>query len=321
MQRYIARRLLLGALTGLLVSLMIFALLRVAPGDVAMMIALDMTGGEEDLVTEEQLLRIREDLGLNRPLPAQYFSWIGGIVTGNWGESMFSSEGIWDNFKSKLPVTLELAIASVVLSTLLGIPSGILMALRQDTWIDYGLRIFSLAGLSIPNFWLATMLLMIGVYIFNCSPAIGYVRPFDDPVANLSQFFWPAVIVGYSAMATKARMMRSTMLEVIRQDYIRTAHAKGLASSVVMYRHALKNALIPVVTVVGLSVAAILGGSVIMERIFVLDGIGNMLVEGMNQRDFPVVQSLVLVFSLWIVLVNLLIDLSYGLLDPRVRYS
>ena len=291
MQRYIARRLLLGALTGLLVSLMIFALLRVAPGDVAMMIALDMTGGEEDLVTEEQLARIREDLGLNRPLPAQYFSWIGGIVTGNWGESMFSSEGIWDNFKSKLPVTLELAIASVVLSTLLGIPSGILMALRQDTWIDYGLRIFSLAG------------------------------PFDDPVANASQFFWPAVIVGYSAMATKARMMRSTMLEVIRQDYIRTAHAKGLASSVVMYRHALKNALIPVVTVVGLSVAAILGGSVIMERIFVLDGIGNMLVEGMNQRDFPVVQSLVLVFSLWIVLVNLLIDLSYGLLDPRVRYS
>ena len=234
---------------------------------------------------------------------------------------MFSSEGIWDNFKSKLPVTLELAIASVVLSTLLGIPSGILMALRQDTWIDYGLRVFSLAGLSIPNFWLATMLLMIGVYIFNWSPAIGYVRPFDDPVANVSQFFWPAVIVGYSAMATKARMMRSTMLEVIRQDYIRTAHAKGLASSVVMYRHALKNALIPVITVVGLSVAAILGGSVIMERIFVLDGIGNMLVEGMNQRDFPVVQSLVLVFSLWIVLVNLLIDLSYGLLDPRVRYS
>lgn len=321
MQRYIARRLMLGALTAFLVSLMIFSILRIAPGDVAMMIALDMTGGEEDLVTEAQLARIREDLGLNRPLPAQYFDWMAGILTLDWGKSMFSSEGIWDNFTSKIPVTLELAIMSVALSTLLGIPAGILMALNQDTWIDYFLRIFSLAGLSIPNFWLATMLLVIGMYIFNWSPQIGYVPLFEDPVGNLSQFMWPAMIVGYSAMATKARMMRSTMLEVLRQDYVRTAHAKGLRRSVVTYRHVMKNALIPVVTVVGISVAAILGGSVIMERIFVLDGIGNMLVEGMNQRDFPVVQSLVLVFALWIVLVNLLVDLSYGWLDPRVRFD
>ena len=321
MHRYVANRLIQGAVTGILVSLVIFAILRIAPGDVAMMIALEMTGGEEDLVTEDQLAKIREDVGLNAPIYMQYLRWIGGWVTGDWGESMFSNEGIWENFMRKLPVTLELAILSIGLSTILGLPAGVLMALKRDTWIDYTLRIWSLSGLSIPNFWLATMLLVIGMYIFEWSPQIGFVPFFDDPGANMTQFFWPAVIVGFSSMVTKARMMRSTMLEVLRQDYIRTAHAKGLRSTVVTYRHALKNAFIPVITVVGFSIAGIIGGSVIMERIFVLDGIGNMLVEGMNQRDYPVVQSLVLLFSLWIVFVNLLVDLSYGWLDPRIRHD
>ncbi len=321
MHRYIANRLIQGALTGVLVSLVIFAILRIAPGDVAMMIALEMTGGEEDLITEDQLEKIREDVGLNAPIHMQYFNWIGGWVTGDWGESMFSSEGIWENFTRKLPVTLELAILSILLSTVLGLPAGILMAIKRDTWIDYTLRIWSLSGLSIPNFWLATMLLVIGMYIFEWSPQIGFVPFFDDPGANMSQFFWPAVIVGFSSMVTKARMMRSTMLEVLRQDYIRTAHAKGLSGAMVTYRHAMKNAFIPVITVIGFSIATIIGGSVIMERIFVLDGIGNMLVEGMNQRDYPVVQSLVLLFSLWIVITNLLVDLSYGWLDPRIRFD
>ena len=321
MHRYVANRLIQGALTGVLVSLVIFAILRIAPGDVAMMIALEMTGGEEDLITEEQLEKIREDVGLNSPIHIQYLSWISGWVTGDWGESMFSSEGIWENFLRKLPVTLELAILSIVLSTVLGLPAGVLMALKRDTWIDYTLRIWSLSGLSIPNFWLATMLLVAGMYIFEWSPQIGFVPFFDDPMGNMSQFFWPAVIVGFSSMVTKARMMRSTMLEVLRQDYIRTAHAKGLSGTMVTYRHAMKNAFIPVITVIGFSIAAIIGGSVIMERIFVLDGIGNMLVEGMNQRDYPVVQSLVLLFSLWIVITNLLVDLSYGWLDPRIRFD
>ncbi len=321
MHRYIANRLIQGALTGVLVSLVIFAILRIAPGDVAMMIALEENGGEEDLVTEEQLESIRVTLGLNAPLHVQYLNWIGGWVTGNWGESMFSNEGIWENLTRKLPVTLELALLSVGLSTVLGLPAGIIMALKRDTWIDYALRIWSLSGLSIPNFWLATMLLVVGMYMFNWSPQIGFVPFLDDPSGNLSQFFWPALIVGFSSMVTKARMMRSTMLETLRQDYIRTAHAKGLKSTVVTYRHALKNAFIPVITVMGFSIAGIIGGSVIMERIFVLDGIGNMLVEGMNQRDYPVVQSLVMLFSLWIVIVNLLVDMSYGWLDPRIRYD
>ena len=321
MHRYVANRLIQGALTGLLVSLVIFAILRIAPGDVAMMIALEQNGGEEDLVTEAQLAKIREAVGLNAPIHMQYLNWIGGWMTGNWGESMFSNEGIWDNLTRKMPVTLELALLSVGLSTVLGLPAGIIMALKRDTWIDYVLRIWSLSGLSIPNFWLATMVLVIGMYMFEWSPQIGFVPFLDDPSGNLSQFFWPALIVGFSSMVTKARMMRSTMLEVLRQDYIRTAHAKGLSGSIVTYRHALKNAFIPVITVMGFSIAGIIGGSVIMERIFVLDGIGNMLVEGMNQRDYPVVQSLVMLFSLWIVVVNLLVDMSYGWLDPRIRYD
>jgi peptide/nickel transport system permease protein len=321
MHRYIANRVIQGALTGLLVSIVIFAILRIAPGDVAMMIALEMTGGEEDLVTEEQLAKIREDVGLNAPIYSQYLTWIGGWLTGDWGESMFSNEGIWENFLRKLPVTVELALLSIGLSTILGLPAGVLMALRKDTWIDYTLRIWSLSGLSIPNFWLATMLLVVGMYVFEWSPQIGFVPFFENPTGNMTQFFWPALIVGFSSMVTKARMMRSTMLEVLRQDYIRTAHAKGLSGTVVTYRHAMKNAFIPVITVIGFSIAGIIGGSVIMERIFVMDGIGNMLVEGMNQRDYPVVQSLVLLFSMWIVITNLLVDLSYGWLDPRIRFD
>jgi len=320
MQRYILRRLLLGALTGLLVSLLIFSILRIAPGDVAMMIALDMTG-DEDLVTEAQLERIRDDLGLDAPLPVQYWEWVSSWVTGDWGRSMFSEENIWGNFKAKMPVTLQLVIMTVTLATIVGIPIGIIMALKQDTWVDYVLRIFSLGGLSMPAFWTATLLLAVGMYVFSWSPEIGYIPIFEDPIGNMKQFIWPAMVLGYVGTATRSRMMRSSLLEVLRQDYIRTAHAKGLRGFVVTYRHAMKNALLPVITIIGVSIAVTMGGSVIIERIFVLDGIGNMLVQGMNQRDFPVVQSLVLMFSLWVVGVNLLVDLSYGMLDPRVRFD
>ena len=319
MQRYILRRVILGALTAFLVSLMIFAILRIAPGDVALMIA--MADGEEVEFTQQQIDDIREQLGLNAPLPVQYFTWMGDMLTGDWGTSLFNERRIWDEFKRKLPVTLELSLMAVTLSTLLGIPTGIIMALKQDTWLDYGLRVFSLAGLSIPNFWIATMLLVFGMYVLDWNPRLGYTSFINDPAGNMSQYIWPAMIVGYSSMATKARMMRSTMLEVLRQDYIRTAHAKGLRYYLVVTRHAMKNALLPVVTIIGLSFAAILGGSVIMERIFNLPGMGNFLVEGMNNRDYPVVQTLVLVFSMWIVMVNLVVDLSYGWLDPRVRFD
>ena len=321
MQQYIMRRVILGALTGVLVSVMIFAILRIAPGDVAMMVAIDMSGGEASDVTDEMLEQVRETLGLNTSLPMQYVNWVKDIVTFDWGTSLFSGGSVWDEFKTKMPVTFELVILTITLDTLIGIPLGLIMALKQDTWLDYGLRIFSLGGLSIPSFWSATLLLVGGMYLLDWNPRLGYVSFFDSPLENLKQYIWPALVLGYVGTATRSRMMRSSMLEVLRQDYIRTAHAKGLRQFVVTYRHAMKNAMLPVITIIGVSVAVTMGGSVIIERIFVLPGIGNMLVEGMNQRDYPVVQSLILVFAMWVVLVNLLVDLSYGWLDPRIRYD
>ncbi len=315
------RRFIFGALTALLVSLLIFALMRIAPGDVAQMIAIEQSGGEVSAITEEQLQEIRESLGLNAPLHIQYLRWIGDFVTGDWGKSLFNSRGVFEEFKLKFPVTLELVILSQAIAVFVGIPAGIVMALKQDSWTDYIVRIVSLAGLSVPSFWSATLLLVGAAYLLSWNPRLGYVPFFDDPMANLSQFIWPSLMLGYISAAAKARMMRSTMLEVLRQDYIRTAHAKGLAGFVVTSRHALKNAFIPVITIIGITTALALGGSVVIERIFLLPGIGNYIVEGMLRRDFPVVQSIVLSFAVLVVLINLLVDVSYGWLDPRVRYD
>lgn len=321
MQRYLARRLIFGALTAVLVSLFIFALMRIAPGDVAQMIAVAQSGGEAAEITDEQLERIRESLGLNAPLHIQYFKWIGNFVIGDWGMSLFRGASVFDEFKAKITVTLELVILSQIIAVFAGIPAGILMALKRDTWTDYVVRIVSLAGLSLPSFWSATLFLVGGAYLLNWNPPLGYVSFMDNPWENLNQFIWPSLMLGYIGAATKARMMRSTMLEVLRQDYIRTAHAKGLRASVVTLRHALKNAFIPVITIVGITTALALGGSVVMERIFTLPGIGSYIVEGMLVRDFPVVQSMVLVFAAAVVMINLMVDLSYGWLDPRVRYD
>ena len=321
MQQYIARRLMFGALTGALVSLLIFALMRIAPGDVAMMIAVDQSGGEAASITSEELDRIRENLGLNAPLPLQYFNWISDFITGDWGNSLFRGVSVFGEFKERFPVTLELVILSQIIAIVAGIPAGIIMALKRDTWIDYVVRIVSLAGLSLPSFWSATLLLVGGAYFLNWNPPLEYKPFFEAPWHNLNQFIWPSMMLGYISAATKARMMRSTMLEVLRQDYIRTAHAKGLASFVVTTRHAVKNAFIPVITVIGITTALALGGSVVMERIFTLPGIGSYIVEGMLTRDFPVVQSIVLVFAIIVVGINLMVDLSYGWLDSRVRYN
>ena len=321
MQQYLARRLIFGVLTAVLVSLLVFALMRIAPGDVAQSIAAEQAGGEEGTVSEEQLEQIREALGLNRPLYIQYLDWMGGFIIGDWGNSLFTKRPVFTEFKKKLIVTIELVVISQIIAIAIGLPAGILMALKQDTFIDYVVRIGSLAGLSIPSFWSAVLFLVIGAYFFRWNPPLGYIELVEDPMGNLSQFIWPSIMLGYISAATKARMMRSTMLEVLRQDYIRTAHAKGLRQFIVTSRHALKNAMIPVITVIGITTALSLGGSVVMERVFVLPGIGNYIVDGMLQRDYPVVQSMVLVFAAAVIVVNLLVDLSYGWLDPRVRYQ
>jgi peptide/nickel transport system permease protein len=272
-------------------------------------------------INQELVDRLREELGLNEPLVIQYGVWVWDMVRLDWGESLFVQRSVWGDFVRKVPISVELALSALIFSIILGIPVGVVMALKQDTWWDYSLRVFSLGGISIPNFWIATMLMVAGMYWLNWSPRLEYTHIWDDPWNNINMFFWPMVISGYSSMATKARMMRSTMLEVLRQDYIRTAHAKGLGRLTVTYKHAMKNALMPVITLIGLTVTNLLSGSVITERVFNLPGIGNMLVEGMRFRDYPVVQVLVLVFGTWTILVNLITDLTYGWLDPRVRFD
>ena len=321
MKEYLIRRLLFGALTVFIVSALIFALLRIAPGDVALLIAEANSGGEGIDVSEEDLEEIREMLGLNDPLHIQYFSWITGFVVGDWGDSLFTGRDVFEEFKLKFPVTLELVIFSQIIAIGLGLPAGILMALKQNSWIDYVIRILSLAGLSLPSFWSATLLLLGGAYFFMWNPQLGSFPLTEEPWQNIQQYFWPAMMLGYISAAKKARMMRSTMLEVLRQDYIRTAKAKGLTQYVVTARHALKNAFIPVITVIGITTALSLGGSVVMERVFSMPGLGGFILEGMLSRDFPIVQSIVLFFAMAVIFVNLLIDISYGWFDPRVRYQ
>ena len=295
--------------------------MRIAPGDVAKSIAAQQAGGEEGTVSMEEIEQIREALGLNEPLYVQYWVWISGFVRGDWGDSLFTKRPVFDDFKQKAMVTFELVILSQIIAIAIGLPAGVLMALKQDSKMDYTVRIASLAGLSVPSFWSATLLLVAGAYFFRWSPPLGYSSITDDLTRNLSQFIWPAVMIGYISAATKARMMRSTMLEVLRQDYIRTAHAKGLRAFIVTSRHALKNAFIPVVTVIGITTALSMGGSVVMERVFTLPGIGEYIVAGMLERDYPIVQSMVMFFAMCVIVVNLLVDLSYGWLDPRVRYQ
>ena len=321
MKEYLIRRLLFGALTVFIVSALIFALLRIAPGDVALLIAEANSGGEGIDVSEEDLEEIREMLGLNDPLHIQYFSWIKGFFVGDWGDSLFTGRDVFEEFKLKFPVTLELVIFSQIIAIALGLPAGILMALKQNSWIDYVIRVLSLAGLSLPSFWSATLLLLGGAYFFMWNPQLGSFPLTEEPWQNIQQFFWPALMLGYISAATKARMMRSTMLEVLRQDYIRTAKAKGLTQYVVTARHALKNAFIPVITVIGITTALSLGGSVVMEIVFSMPGLGGFILEGMLSRVFPIVQSIVLFFAMAVIFVNLLIDISYGWFDPRVRYQ
>ena len=245
MQAYIIRRLLLACLTVAMVSTLIFAILRIAPGDVALMV---YTQGDESIqeIDPVALQAIREQLGLDVPLFQQYTTWVTNMLMLDWGESYFHGGKVFDDWKRKLPITLQLAFMTITISTIIAIPIGIVMALRQDTWVDYLLRIISLGGISIPSFWFATMILVVGLYFFSWSPRLDYISFPENPIENIKMFILPAVTLGWVTSATKSRMMRSSMLEVLRQDYIRTAHAKGLRYYVVVVRHALKNALLPV---------------------------------------------------------------------------
>ncbi len=318
MRKYVVRRIFLMIPTLGILTLLVFGLMRVLPGDVAEHILTDDTGART--ASNLSIEMLREKLGLNRPLHIQYITWLWDLARGDFGESLLTGRTVWQDIKQRAPITLQLALMGLLLSTALGIPIGIISAIKQNSPVDLVLRFLSILFLAAPSFWLALLVILGGALWFGWVPTLGYNLLWEKPTANLSQLWAPALILGLSAMATKARMTRSTMLEVLREDYIRTARSKGLREQVVIYRHALKNAMIPVVTLVGLQFGGLMGGSVIMEQVFGIPGMGTYFIAAINSNDYPVVQSVVVVFALIFMFTNLVIDMLYGWLDPRISY-
>ena len=298
------------------VSLIIFVIMAVIPGDAAF-------ARLGDGATAEDVEIIREQLGLNDPWYQRYGRWVRDMLTfGDLGESV-SRAGvpIRDLIEEHLPVTLNLAIYTTIVAVLLGLPLGIVSAMRHNTWLDYFLRVFSIIGLSVPVFWLGVLIVLAQVTWFNWSPQLQWVSPFDSFWVNLRQMIWPAITLGYFQVAFIARMTRSSLLEVLREDYMRTAKAKGLSETTATVRHGLRNAIIPVLTIAGIQFVALLGGVVVTETVFNLAGLGTLLVTGVFNRDFALVQTLVFIFAALIIVANLITDLLYAWLDPRIRYQ
>ncbi|MES2784990.1 MAG: ABC transporter permease [Pseudomonadota bacterium] len=318
MNSYIAKRL-LGLIPILFgISVLVFAIMRMLPGDVATMLLM----GDADksiAVSPEAVAALRAKLGLDVPLLKQYMTWVGGLLTFDAGTSLWSGRPVFEEIGERMWLTIELAFIALFIGAVIAIPIGVYSALRQDSWIDYVLRSFTIAGLAIPGFWMATLLILFLTVQFNWAPPLGYVHFKDDPLANMQQLFWPALVIGLHNAAVVARMTRSTMLEVMRDDYIRTAWAKGLGLRTILTVHALRNAMLPVLTLLALELGSLLNGTVIMEVIFTLPGIGRYLIDAILHRDYPVVQAIVVLMAVVYVLLNLLVDLMYGVLDPRIR--
>ncbi len=315
MKQYIVRRLLLSIPTLIGVSVIIFIIMAVIPGDVAIAIL-----GEA--ANETTVAELRETLGLNAPLHERYWNWVTGMFTGDLGHSVFlGGRPIADLMVEHFPVTLNLAIYTMIIAVVLAVPMGTISAIRHNSWMDYTLRIFSIIGLSVPVFWLGIMIVLFLAKTFAWQPELTWVSPFDDPWRNIKIMVWPSFTLGYFQVAFIARMTRSSLLEVIHEDYMRTARAKGLRERVVIVRHGLRNAIIPIVTIGGLQFVALLAGVVVTERVFNLAGWGTLLVNGVSNRDFPLVQTLILVFAGIVIFANLLTDMFYAWLDPRIRYQ
>ncbi len=314
MGKYLLRRFLLLIPTLVGMSLLIFLMLRLLPGDVVDI----MLGGDQQADSASKAA-VRKSLGLSDPLPVQYVRWVGHLLRGDLGTSLRSGQPVRTLLLHAMPVTLELAALAVVIGTLVAVPLGVISAVRRDTGLDFGARVAGLVGLSLPNFWIATLALLLTSTKFHWIPEINYINPLHDPFGNLKQMILPACAIAVGLMAIVMRMTRTTMLEVLNQDYIRTARAKGLRDRIVVYRHALRNALIPVITVIGFQLGALLGGSAIMEVVFGLNGLGNTLLQAIFNRDYPLVQVAALFLATVFVLINLTVDLLYAYLDPRIR--
>jgi peptide/nickel transport system permease protein len=320
MRTYIIRRVLLFIPSLLGVTVIIFVLLRMVPGDIAE-ILVHGAGTEFAGVAEQRILHIREELGLDRPVLVQYLQWLGKAIRGDLGYSYWEKRPVGEMLRERFPRTMELAGLTIILALLWAIPLGVVSAARQNTWADYLARIFSISGLSLPIFFTGVLTLYVLVRFFRWMPPLEFTSFSEDPIENLKQLIWPALAQAYYISAPITRLTRSQMLEVIREDYVRTARAKGLREGVVVYHHALRNALLPVVTFIGWWGGRLLGGLVIMEIIFVVPGMGTSLVQAVSHRDYPAVQAIVCVMALVFLSANLLIDLLYAWLDPRIRYA
>lgn len=316
MNAYVIRRLLALIPTVFFASVIVFASIRLIPGDVIDLM-LSQNDVAADQFSRDQLMAA---LGLDRPILSQYFSWVGGILLhGDFGNSLWHSTPVRTLLSERLPVTFELGFIALLVGLLVAIPVGVYSAIRQDTAGDYITRSASILMLAVPGFWLGTMAMVLPSIWWGWAPDVSFVKFSADPLRNLKQMVLPAVILGTSLSAITMRMMRTMMLEVLRQDYIRTAWAKGLGERLVVFRHALRNALIPVITLIGLQAPLLIGGAIIMEQIFVIPGMGLLLLDAVNQRDYPVITGVFLIVGIAVMLINLLVDLSYGLLDPKVR--
>jgi peptide/nickel transport system permease protein len=314
MTTYAIRRLLLAIPTLAVVMLAVFSIIRLLPGDIVRLMV-----AEQNYAVDEEALR--EDLGLNDPILVQFAKWSGGVLTGDLGESLWTKRSIATELRQRVPVSMELGIYSVLIGLLIALPVGIISAIRQDTWMDYFGRSFAIGLISIPGFWLATLLLTFPLIWWGWAPPLTYKTWGDDPIGHLYYFFWPALLLGAGLSGTTMRLTRNQMLEVLRQDYVRTAHAKGLRERSVIVSHALKNAMIPVVTVIGLQIGFVVSGTVIFETIFSMPGVGKFYFEAINFRDYPTIQATALFIAVTIVLANIVVDLTYAMIDPRIRYT
>lgn len=316
MQGYIIRRILLLVPTVIGVTIVVFGLVRLQPGNVV-----DVMVGEFGAFNPELKEQLREQYGLSRNIPAQYLDWLGGVLRGDLGESLLTERPVLEELSDRLPVTLELGALGLLVSLLVAIPVGVISAIRQDTITDYLFRGTAIALLAIPGFWLAILIITLAARWYHWAPPLVYSSPLTDPLANFEIMFIPAVLLGLGLSGAVMRLTRTQMLEVLRQDYIRTAWAKGLTERSVIVRHALKNAFMPIVTMIGLQVPILIGGTVILETIFSIPGVGRYLVQSVARYDYPVIQGVNLLIAGVVVVSNLLVDITYSYLDPRVRYA
>jgi peptide/nickel transport system permease protein len=314
---FIIRRLLLVIPTLIGVAVAVFFLIRVMPGDVVV-VKLRADGAN---VSDETIQLERQRLGLDKPLYVQFADYMIGLAHFDLGKSLWTGESVNKEIALRVPVSFQIALMASIIAVLIAIPLGTISALYRDTWIDHSVRVLAVSGLAIPSFWLGMLIILTLLMLFNWLPKIGYVSIWEDPIANLSVTIWPAISVGYRYAAVATRMMRSALLEVMREDYIRTARAKGVWTRLIMRRHALRNALLPVVTVIGLEFAFLIGGLVVTEQVFSINGIGKLFVDATTRGDFNLIQGLVLFIATMFIFVNLIVDLLYAWLDPRIRLS